>query len=494
MPNEPSGPSDPHEIRERSLSAVRWTAAKTVVVALLGPVSQIVKARFLIPAELGAVAVLMIVYGFVHTLENAGLGQSIVQKQELNLSDRFTYLALSAVLGVAGSVFLVAASGALEAFFGVPGSRLLLVIAGPLLLLAVVEQYMRALLHRDLLFRDTELVESGKRVLNVVLLLVFLIAGWGPVGVVLALLLANLLGAAALSILALHHGVVRLEVRWSKSAADHLWKFGLPVAAKQLFTHFTHRADELIVAVALSAETLGFYHLAKETLQRLQSLITGSFARVLLSMFSRIRSDTERLTRAYQRITLMVSYIGISVFVGIALTAHNLVPALFGSRWLEAVPVFRVLAVALVPIVVTANLSSSLLFALGRARSVLAADVAVNLPYLLLLYGLHRYGLMAILFCYLGYCFVKAAVLQAMSNRRLHMSSVQHVSIYVRAIARVLVMAVAVLSVGLVPLSGLSHLLQAGITIMIGVGTMTAVTYFTDRDVFRQVKLILAAG
>ncbi|MCC6944793.1 MAG: oligosaccharide flippase family protein, partial [Thermomicrobiales bacterium] len=416
-PGASSEPSTTQEIRRRSIAGVRWTVAQTIVVALLGPVAQIVKARFLSPGELGAVAVFMIVYGLMNTMENAGLSQSIVQKQELDGGDRFTFLLLALGLGVAGSTGLFLLSTTIEAIVGVPGSGELIGTGSLLLLFAMADQYLRALLHRALLFRGTSIVESAKRALNVIFSFLFFVLGFGPQSIVLGLLACSIVATGSLILLALHHRVVRLELRWKGEAIRHLGGFGLPVAGKQFFTYFTHQADEMVVAVALTPETLGYYHLAKETLQKLQSVITGAFSRILLSLFSRLRGDRARMSRVYGRIALFVSYVGISLFVGLALTAHDVVPAVFGSRWAGSVQAFQVLSIALIPIALTANLASSFLYSLGKSRGVLLADIATNLPYVVCLYLLRNSGVQAILFAYLVYCFAKGISLQGMANR-----------------------------------------------------------------------------
>lgn len=461
-----------------------------MIVALLGPVSQIIKARFLKPAELGAVAVLMIVYGLVRTIENAGLGQSMVQKEEFNESDRFTYLIIAFVFGLIGSVGLFILSYFIENIVSVPGSALLIKYSSPLLFFAVFDQFFRALLHRELLFRGAAITETIKRIVNIVLLMLFLSIGFGAQAVVFALIGSTLLGAIFLGFLTIKHRISSFQISWSASALKQLKTIGLPIAGKQIFTYITHRADEMVIAVALSAETLGIYHLAKETLQKLQSLVTGSFARVLLSLFSRIREDREKLSRVYARITLVVSYIGIPIFVGVALTAHVVVPAVFGTKWIDAVPAFRVLSLALIPIVLTANISTSLLYSVGKAKTVLLLDFAVNIPYLLILYIIRGQGLMPILITYLVYCFMKGIVLQTASNLQLEINAKEHIYIYIRVLIRVLFMVIVVAATNYFLISMENVFISALILVISGFFSMIIISFFTDKPALKELMTI----
>lgn len=482
--------NDPQVIRSRSLRGIRWTTAQTMFVAVLGPISQVIKARFLSPGELGVVAVFMIVYGLLHTIENAGLGQSIVQKAELDGAERFTYLTITLIAGLVGGVVLSLLSGTVENLFRVDGSAKLIEFSGLLLFFALIDQYFRAILNRHLLFRGPAILETIKRLLNIVFLSVFFRLGLGPIGVVYAMLASTLIGATGLFAIAVRSRLIDLQPRLAMTAVQHLYGFGLPVAAKQIFTYVTHRADEVTIGLFLSSDALGIYHLAKETLQQLQSLITNSFSRVLLSLFSRIRGDKERLTRVYERISLVVSYVGIPVFIGVALTAESVVPAVFGSQWAEAVPAFQILAIALIPIVLTANLSSALLYSLGKSKAVLLTDILVNVPYLVVLVALASRGLRPVLYLYLAYCFAKGIALQVIANRELTMSGKYHSAIYFRVILRVLVMVVTIVVLQLIIGPEVATWMTASLLVTVGVLSMLGAVWFSDKAVLAELRML----
>jgi O-antigen/teichoic acid export membrane protein len=479
-------------LRRRSLSAARWTASQTLLVALLGPITSIAKARFLSPAELGAVAVFMIVYGLLHTIESAGLSQTIVQKEELSGEDRFTLLVAAVTFGLVGWFVLWIGANWIDRLFGVPGARPLLAPAGALLLLAMVDQYFRSLLHRDLVFRGAAITEVAKRVANLAVLLVLLSLGFGPLSVVYALIVASGFAAIALIFLALRHGQLdHLSPGLSRSALQHLGSFGLPIALKQVFTYFTHRADEVVVALALSPGVLGAYHLAKETLGKIRALITNSFSRVLLPLFAKLRDDAARLDAVYERITVLVSYAGISTFIMIALLAPDLVPAVFGPDWHIAVPAFQILSIALIPIVLTANISTSLLYALGKPNSVLLVDLALNIPYLFILYLATGYGLTAILITYACFCFVKAGALQALSNKNLHISGRRHATLYGRVLLRVGAMATSIIALTAIADPGWHAGIRAALGVTVGAAVLVGVTALSDHRVITDIRLLL---
>jgi len=458
--------------------------------ALIGPLSQVVKARFLAPEDLGAVAVLMIIYGLLHTLERSGLGQSIVQARELTPSGLFTYVITAMGLGLIGSAVMFSSANVFERLFDVPGSAQLIRLGSPLLLLTMVDQVARAVLHRGLRFRGTSALEMAKRALNLVALWALLLFGLGPVSVVIAMLLATAMSSIGLAFLVVRGGLFQISPRFDRGVFSHLWRFGSRVGVKELFTYFTHRADELIIGLSLSAEALGVYHLAKETLDRLRSLITAAFSKVLLSLFARIQDDKARLSRVYKRVLLLVAYVGAPVFVGVALTADIIVPVVFGEVWLSAVEPFRYLSIAMIPIVLTANLSNSLLYAVGDARTVLRTEIMLNIPYLVALFFASRRGLLAILLVYVVYCVVKGVVLQLVASIRMHESLIPQLKTIARAAVRLIPMMIAVVSVSAILHGVISLGAELAVVIFAGASIYTLTVLLTDRPAVGEFALI----
>lgn len=478
------------DVKTRALKGFRWTAALTLFSALVGPLTQIVKARFLEAAELGAVAIFIIVYGALQVIENAGMQETLIQKKELGASERFTLFMLSILLGTLGTLVMLLSARTIEQHTGVPGSSSLLIAASPLFFLAQMKQFFRALLTRDLIYKGASIVEMFHRSINIVLLLLFLMYGLGAVSVVYALLIATVFSTTGIFILSIRQGLLRFESRINFEALRYFWTFGVPIALKRIFTYFTRRADELVVAISLTPEILGLYHLAKETLEKLMTLILSSFSKVLLPLFSRIKENTAKLNSAYERITLAVSYAGIPVFVGVCLTAGDVIPAVFGEKWTQAVFPFQVLSIAAIPSILTANLATSLLYSVGKSKGVLLVDVIVNSMYLFVLYMWGHHGLHLILFSYLGYSFIKVFSLQSMVNRSLTITPMAHIGLYLRVLSRVVIMATAVIVMQFIIKDINVHVLNAVLLVVTGMTMMAGVTYFTDRDAVNQIKML----
>ncbi|MBN2602827.1 MAG: oligosaccharide flippase family protein [Candidatus Thermoplasmatota archaeon] len=480
--------SDQKEIKRKSISGIRWSIVQTFVIAIIGPLTQIIKARFLSHHELGIVAIFLIIYGFLQTFENAGISQTIVQKTDLSPSDKFTFLMVASIIGLFGAAILILFSETIEKLTNVPGASNLLIFSGPLFCFALFDQYFRSLLLREMLFRDVAVIEMVKRTVNAVLLLTFLLIFRNPIAVVYSLLVSTALSTVILIITVLKHQLLTLKFEFKAASLTYFLSFGGPIIGKHMFSYFAHRADEMIIAVSLSSETLGIYSFAKETLQKISSLIVSVFARILLPLFTRIKSDRALLAQTYAQITLVVAYFGFSIFIGLAVISNSLIPAAFGSDMLVAIPIFQYLSVALLPIVVTANLSSSLLYAVGKSLSVFVVDIMINIPYLAILFFIGSKGLEYILFSYVTYCFIKGIVLQVLCNKQLSLLPKQHIYIYLRVLLRIAFMVLCSLFFQYIFKDVFTIQIMAMMNIFIGVISVICIVWLTDR---KSLQLII---
>ena len=74
-----------------------------------------------------------------------------------------------------------------------------------------------------------------------------------------------------------------------------------------------------------------------------KSLLTSVIMSVTFPTFSRLQDDLERLRRIFYQALFYTSLMAFPVFLGILVTAPELIPVLFGPQWADSIPVLRVL-------------------------------------------------------------------------------------------------------------------------------------------------------
>lgn len=181
----------------------------------------------------------------------------------------------------------------------------------------------------------------------------------------------------------------------------------------------THHLDEMLIGIFLSSEVLGIYYFGKNMIYRLKDLITAPFTNVLYSLLSKLQKDNIKLASAYIKVSEYISFISFPLFAGVAVTAHLFVPVLFGAEWNDSVIIFQVFSLNAIFLVLTASVSSSLLYSLNKPELVFYIDLITNTIYFITLLVFASKGIIAVLIVYSLYIVYKTSALQYYANLQL---------------------------------------------------------------------------
>src|SRR6266566_1352359 len=185
----------PHSGRELDRSLIRgiaWTGAMRWATQLLGWASTLIVARLLAPTDYGLVGMAMVYLGFIHLINEFGLGAVIVQRRDL-AADQIARLAgFALLLGVGFVALSTLVSGAVAEFFGEPTVRWIIPVASLAFLTSALQVVPQGLLTRDLDFRRLAWADGAEAVVAALATLVLAAAGVGYWALVLGPLAGRL--------------------------------------------------------------------------------------------------------------------------------------------------------------------------------------------------------------------------------------------------------------------------------------------------------------
>src|SRR5688572_5777825 len=186
-------------LADRTFGGFAWLAAQTVASKAISFAAQIVLAWILVPGDFGYVGLAMTVAAFVGLLQQAGVRDVLIQRQDAAFRRWATpAFWMSLALGLVAAAVMAAAAPLAAAVFRKPPLEpliLVLAIAAPLQALAVVPT---ARLQIDLRFKAIAGVTTAAQVLTSVLTVVFAKLGFGAYSFVLPAPIVAGLQAAAL--------------------------------------------------------------------------------------------------------------------------------------------------------------------------------------------------------------------------------------------------------------------------------------------------------
>ena len=223
--------------------------------------------------------------------------------------------------------------------------------------------------------------EAVSLVLDAVVRLGFVIyalaGGFGLVGIAKAYVLASAIVVVATWLIAGRRFLTGLRPRFAPRASLALVGLGLPLALVWFFEGLALRVDTILLGGALGDAAAGRFSAAARLVEPLLivPLVMGMAMLPLVSRHLLEGRDTpSRLFRSGLHLGMVVAYAELLVLVGLA---ERILGTVFGPDFIEAAPVLRVLAFALIPLSARAILVNALT-AHGSQHRLLLAQVAGN--------------------------------------------------------------------------------------------------------------------
>ena len=458
--------------------AVAWSAIEKWGTRMGTLVVFAVLSHYLSPADFGVVAMAGLFIEFLTILVERGVGQSVIQRAELDRISLNAAFWLSAVMGILLTAVTLAAAPLASAAVGQPGLTPVLRWLAFGFLFACLASVPTALLQRDFQFR----LLAIRRLLGA--------AAAGIAGVTFAVMG---LGVASLVVQALVQGAIALVVAWlavswrpgitvSRSALNEIGRFTVAITGIEVLTFLSRHSDDMMVGTFLGVRALGYYTVGYRVLLYAIELLTATISAVALPAFARLQDDKAAMRRAFYRATRLSAAIAVPAFAGMAVLAGILVPLLFGPQWRPSIPVMQVLAVVGILQSVT-YFDRSALIAAGSTRLELLLTLVATIGNVVAFAIAVQFGIVAVAVSFLirNYSFwpirIRALV------KVLGLDPVAYLRQYVTPVVASLAMvAIVHWSAAFVGHGAIALLVLVGI----GVVAYTAATAALSRSLFRE--------
>lgn len=334
----------PESLTERSLRAVKWNYLGVVARIVSQLIAQIVLARLLGPEAFGLFALAFIVLSVGNLLVEMGLGSALVQKKQLTDEDvRFAFSwVVVAGLVMATLVFLLSVT--IADFFHDP--RIAEVIRGltPVFILQALAVVPFSLLRRDMRFKAVQGVQIVSYLFGFLLVGVgAALLGAGVWSLVAAWIAQTLSSAIIFNVISRHP--MKPLFRMSDKG---LQGFSVRVLLTNMANWTIENVDNLLVGKLLGPTALGLYSVSYNLVRTPANHLVVTLQTVLFPASARAQDNHEGLHRAYLTVVAGVALIAAPVFGGVAAVSGTVVDALFGNKWIDAVPILLPLSLAMI--------------------------------------------------------------------------------------------------------------------------------------------------
>jgi O-antigen/teichoic acid export membrane protein/chemotaxis methyl-accepting protein methylase len=335
--------------------------------------TMVLLARLLSAEDFGLQGMAVVLTGFLGLFKDAGLSAATIQRLEVTQAQISTLFWINVVVGAALATFTAVLAPVLVAFYGEPRLYWITVVLGVAFVFSGLGAQHQALIVREMRFVTLAKIELLSLTISSAAGVVMALFGWRYWALVSMVVVGSIVSAAGAWLA--NPWVPGLPRR--KCGVRSMLHFGWVATCNNLVVFLAWNSDNILLGRFWGADALGLYgrayQLATLPVHQLNGAITG----VAFSAFSRIQDDADRLARSFLTAYSLLVSLTIPITISCALFAEEIVGVVLGAKWMEAAPIFRLLApTALVFALV--NPLSWLVISTGRVRRALTMTAATT--------------------------------------------------------------------------------------------------------------------
>lgn len=275
-----------------------------------------------------------------NALADFGLGAAYIQRPNVDddLLSCVFWLTLigSAIVGLI--IYLLA--GPIAQLFELPEMADPLRVSAAIVPLTSLRVASKALLERDLRFRNVAIADAFGTFLGSVAAIAAVLNEAGVWALVIMQLV--LAGGTSIAFLFAARWVPRLYLSFSRSY--ELASYGSRITGSLLVMLLARNIDRPIISRNLGADALGFYSIAFQLIEYPSKNLAQVLQRIMFPALSKIQTDNARLSRLHLNALHGVGLIIIPMMTGVSVLSDDITLLLLGTGWDETATVLALIA------------------------------------------------------------------------------------------------------------------------------------------------------
>lgn len=318
------------------LNATLWSFAAEFAAKILVPITNIILARLLVPADFGIIATINMIISFAETMTTAGFQKYLVQRnfdsketlyKSANVAFWTNFLVALFFWG-----FITVFRYQVSSFVGNSGYETALVIAILSLPIMSLTSVQEALFQRSLNYKVLFNIRIVVSILPFFVTIPLALCGYGY----WSLIIGTLSGMVARVILLMYYSEWRPTLFYNVVLLREMWGYGSWILAESLALWASSYIDILIISNRMGAYYTGLYKSSQTIVTGILSIITGATTSVLFASLSREQDNPDEYKSIFYGFQNKVAMFVLPVGVGIFCYSDFITSILLGQQWMEA--------------------------------------------------------------------------------------------------------------------------------------------------------------
>jgi O-antigen/teichoic acid export membrane protein len=359
--NSVDNTSRPTSFGMAAISGIIWTIVQTLCGRASGFIGQLILAKILVPEDFGILGLAYTIIIFVSMLTNVGIDQVLIQRQprmHLWATQAFWIILILATIAAITMAAFAPIAAKLYHNEKITSVIWIMALSTPISALVTLPWVKLRSMMR---FKFLSAYYSIEAVIAQIMTILLALGGFGAISFVLPIpLLAAVRALVFWRIAPLPLRPLRLSKGWSK-----MLKRGSGVFGAAVLTTSIGQGDYMILGVLASAQVVGIYFFAFKLAAQPMLTLASSFNGVLGPTLIAISGEPVRQRDAALRTAEVLGVLTIPICFFQAAVAKPGLTLLFGTQWLESIPLVQILSIGL-PLDAVSWAAGALLAARGQ--------------------------------------------------------------------------------------------------------------------------------
>ncbi len=376
MPDSTSKSSTPisekrySAIKSRAFSALQWQALNTFGRQILTFLTGIFLARLLAPEDFGLISMATIAITWISILGDAGVGVSLIQRNDLFDDDIATAFCISVVISGLSAALIVVMSPLVANFYSAGHITSILYVYALSVLLGGANVVPGSLLRRKLNFKSVSKVEITGTLVSGLVSISLALRGIGPICVAIG----SVVGLIASLVVYFFMGLLRIGAFPSLISVRRFGNFTIFASGTRIVELIRVFIDNAIIGKWLGPVALGYYVIGYNLPAIPEYRVVGLITSVAFPTMSTFGADRLMISHVYLKILRYASAAVLPMLIGLMLVADKLIPVIYGPKWFPTVPIMQILCLAGIGCSFGV-LTDSPLLAMGKSRWTFLANL-----------------------------------------------------------------------------------------------------------------------
>lgn len=318
-----------------------WTTASTIMRNVVLLLQIAILTRFLDKTDFGIIAVANLFVAFTTLFLDMGVSAGIIHKQNISKSEYSSLFWLNIFFGIGLTALLYFLAPFLTSQHHSEDLTKVVRLICLTILFSAIGTQQRTYCQKITFFKVMSIIETFSSIVTFIVALVTAIKGCG----VYSLAYSTLAGSVVLNLTYFIVGIVngsKITFHFSFRETLSFLKIGIYQVCSSIFDFFTRELDIMIVSSTLGLEFLGVYNIAKRVPTALFSFFQSVISRVFTPLLAEINRDRSRLKYSYMQMSKSLSCFSFPIYFLTAALAPSILFIMFGTEYLEGVPVMIV--------------------------------------------------------------------------------------------------------------------------------------------------------